>query len=102
MNAPFKLTASLAFTFVLAGFVRAADIDGKWNAEFETQVGQQRLLLELKADREKLTGQASADRGAQFGKTATVITDGKIVKDEVSFTESVRIQGQDIKIEYKG
>lgn len=82
--------------------VRAADIDGKWNAEFESQVGPQKLTLELKADGEKLTGKATADRGAQFGKTEAEIQNGKIVKDEVSFTEQVKIQDQDITIEYRG
>jgi len=102
MKTPFQLAASFAFVFALAGFARSADIDGKWSAEFESQVGPQKLLLELKADGEKLTGKATAERGAQFGKTEAEIKNGKIVKDEVSFTEQVKIQDQDITIEYKG
>ena len=102
MKIPIKLTTSFAFAFALAGFVRAADIDGQWSAEFQSQVGQQKLALELKANGEKLTGKVTADRGAQFGKTEAEIKNGKIVKDEVSFTEQVKIQDQDITIEYKG
>src|ERR1041385_9555141 len=97
---PLILTALIASS--LAAFARAADIDGKWKAEFESQVGPQKLSLELKADGEKLTGKAIADRGAQFGKTEAAITNGKIVKDEVSFSEQVKIQDQEITIEYKG
>jgi hypothetical protein len=102
MKTPFKLAASFAFAFALTGLVCAADIDGNWSAEFESKVGPQKLALELKADGEKLTGKVTADRGAQFGKTEAEIKNGKIVKDEVSFTEQVKIQDQDITIEYKG
>lgn len=86
----------------LVAFTRAADIDGKWKAEFESQVGPQKLVLELKADGEKLTGKASSDRGPQFGKTETEIKDGKITNDDVSFTENVKIQDREIVITYKG
>jgi hypothetical protein len=98
----FALFVSLSLT--LLGVARAADagINGKWAAEFDSQIGQQKIVLELKADGEKLTGKASADRGAQFGKTETAITNGKITKDEVSFAEVVKIQDQEIVIEYKG
>src|ERR1044071_9468773 len=98
------MKSSLLASLVLftASVLSAAEIDGKWLAEFESQVGQQKLPLELKADGEKLTGKASADRGPQFGKTEAAITNGKIVKDEVSFTEAVKIQDQEIAIEYKG
>ena len=104
MKSPFKLISLLAVGVALATAVRAADagINGKWTAEFESQVGPQKLVLELKADGEKLTGKASADRGAQFGKTETEIKNGKIMKDEVSFTEEVKVRDQDIVIEYKG
>ena len=102
MKIPFKLAALFALVFALAGFVHAADIDGKWSAEFKSQVGPQTLALELKADGEKLTGKVTADRGAQFGKTEVEITNGRIVKGEVSFREQVKIQDQDITIEYKG
>ena len=102
MKSPAKLLTSFVFAFALLGSVRAADIDGKWEAEFKSQVGPQKLVLELKADGEKLTGKATADRGAQFGKTETEIKNGKLVKDEVSFTEAVKIQDQELTIEYKG
>jgi hypothetical protein len=92
-------TALLACAFV--SFVRAADIDGKWQAEFESQVGQQKCLLDLKSDGEKLTGKITSERG-QMGKTEAEIKNGKIVKDEVSFTETVKIQDQEITIEFKG
>jgi hypothetical protein len=101
-TAPMKIPALFAFALFTASALSAADIDGKWKAEFDSQVGPQKLFLELKAEGEKLTGKATADRGAQFGKTETAITNGKIVKDEVSFSEQVKIQDNEITIEYKG
>jgi len=96
MKAPFALVAALAFTFTAS----AADIDGKWRAEFESQIGQQKYVFELKADGEKLTGKASYERQNQKGEIE--IKDGKIVKDEVSFSETVKFQDREIRIEYKG
>src|SRR5262249_8889683 len=77
MKSPLKFAASCAFAFALAGLVRAADIDGKWKAEFDSQIGVQKYVFELKADGEKLTGKAKAER-AQLGNTETAITNGKI------------------------
>jgi len=102
MKSKLRLALLVSLSFALIGAARAADIDGKWKAEFDSQIGQQKIVFELKADGEKLTGKASADRGERFGKTATEIKNGKITKDEVSFTEEVKIQGQEIVIEYKG
>src|SRR5471030_1398171 len=94
-----KFLASLAFAFALLGVSRAADIDGKWKAEFDSQIGQQKYVFELKADGEKLTGKATGERQ---GQTSTVeIKSGKIAKDEVSFAEPLKFQDQEILIEYK-
>ena len=50
MNTPFKLLVSLAFAAALPAAAPAADIDGKWRAEFDSQIGQQKYVFELKAD----------------------------------------------------
>lgn len=84
----------------LLTFARAAGVDGKWTAEFDSQVGKQKYVFELKADGEKLTGKAIGERDT--GKTENEIKNGKIVKDEVSFTENLKIQDQEIAVEYKG
>jgi hypothetical protein len=101
MNTPRRLLSAITIAFALVTSARAADIDGKWRAEFDSQIGQQKYVFELKADGEKLTGKAIADR-PQLGKTETELKNGKIVKDEVSFTEMLKFQDQEIAIEYKG
>jgi hypothetical protein len=101
MKTPLRIIVSIISAIALTALARAADIDGKWRAEFESQIGQQKYVFELKADGEKLTGKASADR-PQLGKTETEIKNGKIVKDEVSFSEMLKFQDREITIEYKG
>ncbi|MEO7413895.1 MAG: hypothetical protein ABIZ81_11105 [Opitutaceae bacterium] len=96
----FKLASSVAIAFALTAAARAADITGKWNCEFESQMGMQKYVFEFKVDGEKLTGKAISTRQEQ--KMENEIKGGKIVKDEVSFSETLKFQDQEITIEYKG
>ena len=95
-----RFATTALFSLALLGAARAADIDGKWQAEFDSQIGQQKYVFDLKADGEKLTGKAAAERQGQ--KSETAIANGKIAKDEVSFTETIKVQDQEIVIDYKG
>ena len=102
MKTQLKLASVILFSLALLGAARAADagLAGKWTSSFESQVGQQKYTFEFKVDGEKVTGKAT--REAQDQKTETEIKGGKIVKDEVSFTENLKIQDQEIAVEYKG
>ncbi len=95
-----KLAAALAFACAVIGSARAADIDGKWKADFDTQIGVQKYVFELKADGDKLTGKALGER--ETDKSDTAITEGKVTKDEVFFVEPLKFQGMDLRIEYRG
>jgi len=53
--------ATAIFAFVLSAF--AADINGRWTPEFDTQVGSQKYTYELRADAARLTGTASKIAG---------------------------------------
>ena len=88
------LTA-LAVSFVVSS--HAADISGKWISEFESQVGKQKYTYDLKVAGDKVTGQAISDQ-----RGPVEIKEGKIAGDEVSFVENATIQGNEIRIEYKG
>ena len=92
----FPAAVALAF-FVSA---RAADLSGKWKTEFDTQVGVQKYIFDLKADGEKVTGKATFERMDQKGEAE--LKEGKIAKDEVSFVELMKFQDQEVRIEYKG
>lgn len=84
----------------LPGALRAADPAGRWKSEFETQAGQMKYTYELKSDGGNVTGQALRNRDGEI--TTNTLTEGKIKDDEISFVEQVKIQDQDVRIEYTG
>ncbi len=94
-----KLFLALSFATV-ATVVHAADVTGKWKSEFDTQIGHLKYTYELKADGEKITGKAF--RELEGTKTTIDLVEGKISGDEVSFVEPLKVQEQEIRIEYKG
>jgi hypothetical protein len=101
MTPNFKLHFATLVAF--AGTVtalHAADVTGKWKSEFDTQIGHLKYTYELKADGEKLTGKAF--RELEGTKTTIEIVEGKVKGDEVSFVEPIKVQDQEIRIEYKG
>ena len=87
---------------IAAGIVcaSAADITGKWTAQFDTQVGLQKYTFEFKAEGTTLTGRALANIAGAESKST--IQDGKINGDEISFVEMQNYQGQEVRIVYKG
>lgn len=83
--AAFALTAS------------AADITGNWKGTAD--LGGQALerTFTFKQDGAKLTGETTSQ---MMGKST--ITDGKVDGDTVTFTITGNMQGQDMKMTYKG
>jgi hypothetical protein len=88
------LRTVLALAFLSSAY--AADVTGKWAAEFDTAIGVQKYTYDLKADPPKLTGKAIG----RFGETE--IQEGKVSGDEISFVEMLKFEGQDLRIEYTG
>lgn len=80
--------------------VYAADISGKWTAEFESSVGLQKYTYEFKVDGTNITGKASAN--IADADMTSVITEGKIDGNKVSFVETLDYQGMELAIEYTG
>jgi opacity protein-like surface antigen len=78
----------------------AADITGKWTAEFDSQIGQQKYTFDFKVDGDKLTGTL---RGGVSGQESeSEIQEGKMNGNEISFVEMLNYQGQDLKVIYTG
>ena len=90
--------AAIAAACLLCAY--AADVSGKWTAQFDTQVGLQKYIFEFKAEGATLTGKAIADIAG--AKSESTIRDGKISGDEISFVEMQNYQGQEVRIVYKG
>ena len=88
----------VTLTFLISAY--AADVAGKWTAEFDTAIGMQKYTYEFQIDGTKLTGKAT---GKRTDSEATVeIQEGKINGDEISFVENLKFGDQDLRIEYKG
>ena len=92
------LLPTVAFVFSLTA--RAADVTGKWRAEFDSQIGPQKYTFDLKAEGEKLTGKAYFERMGQKGEAE--LKEGKVSGNEVFFVETANVNGTDLRIEYKG
>ena len=75
----------------------AADISGNWKGTAETPNGTVERTFVFKVDGHKLTGETNSDR---FGKS--MIEDGKVDGDDVSFSLTVNVQGTEGKVVYKG
>ena len=95
-----KLILSTVLLLAAAGLARAADLAGKWNAEFDSQIGTQKYVYDFKADGDKLTGTATYDHS--MGKGEAPLTDIKVNGDDVSFVETMKINDQEITVTYKG
>lgn len=91
-----KTLPLVALVLAFAVPVFAADFDGKWTAEFDTQIGSQKYTYEFKVDGGKLTGTAAGPQGS------VSIQEGKVSGDDISFVENMNFQGMDLRIEYKG
>jgi len=91
----------LLVLLVLAGLVAltawAADVSGQWVADIPGRQGQtQSVTFTFKVDGDKLTGSVTTPRGEG------PISDGKIMGDEISFTQTVEFGGNQMKFLYKG
>ncbi|MGH9833323.1 MAG: hypothetical protein ACREBD_29020 [Blastocatellia bacterium] len=100
MKIQYKVLLLACVTFTLALSALAADVTGKWKAEFETQVGVQKYTFELKVEGEKLTGKAFFERMNQKGEAE--LLEGKVNGNDIFFVEKISVQGNELRVEYKG
>ena len=97
-----KSIALAALTLALAGSAWGADttVAGKWQGEFDSQIGLQKYTYEFKVDGTNLTGNAIGIR--DNGTNNVAIAEGKINKDDISFVEPLKFQDNELRIEYTG
>jgi hypothetical protein len=81
MRALTRLVSALVLGCILAVSLSAADVSGKWRAEFTTPDGTQRVnTFTFKVEGDKLTGTVAGTQDE------TPIKDGKVTGDTISFT----------------
>ena len=93
----FGLLALLMATALPAG---AADLPGRWTAEFDSPIGVQKYVYEFKNSGDALTGQATYEHS--MGKGTVPLNNLKVDGDKVSFDEPLTIDGNSITITYSG
>lgn len=77
--------------------LRAAGVDGKWEASTESPAGSMTTTFDLKSDGDKLSGVVSNE---MMGESD--IQDGKISGDKVSFVQVMKRGEREIRFKYEG
>ncbi len=92
--------AAISFAIAALGAgghaAQTPDITGKWSASFETQVGTQNYTYDFVVKDSVLTGHAKSN----FGEGD--LSEGKVSGDTVTFIENLKMEGTDLRIDYKG
>ena len=91
-----RMALALLFSAFACMGAHAADFNGKWTAQFDTQIGVQKYTYDFHVDGSTVTGKATNER------SETAITEGKINGDTITFVEMFNFNGMDIKIIYTG
>jgi hypothetical protein len=87
----------LAFIFLAAVAAHAADVSGNWKATAQGPNGAMERTFMFKVEGSKLTGKTVS---SFLGES--VIEDGKVEGDTVTFTIKARFGDNDMKLDYKG
>jgi hypothetical protein len=90
------IALAIVVTGLLARTFAAVDITGKWTADFDTQIGVQKYTYTFQVKGSELTGTAASELGT------TVIKNGKVDGDTVSFVEPLDFMGMLLEISYTG
>ena len=90
------LAAAIIATGFLAQAFAAADITGKWTADFDTQIGVQKYTYTFQVKGSELTGTAASELAT------TIIKNGKVNGDSVTFVEPLDFMGMLLEISYTG
>ena len=92
-----RILSLLALLGVFSFVAAAADVSGAYKAEMPGRDGNtQTITINLKADGSNLTGSITTPRGDN------PISDGKVDGDNVSFSQKMSRNGNDMVIKYKG
>jgi hypothetical protein len=93
----YRFTSVIFLLLLAAVAVFAADVSGKWVAQMPGRGGETReATFTFKVDGDQLTGSVSGRRGDM------PISDGKIDGDDISFTQVMEFNGNQMKLIYKG
>ena len=96
-----KTIGLAAFALAFVGTALAQDtVTGKWQGQFDSQVGLQKYTYDFKVDGTNVTGRAVGTRDT--GTNDVAIIEGTISTNGISFVEPLKFGDNDIRIEYTG
>ena len=96
-----KVTGLAAFALAFIGTASAQDtVTGKWQGQFDSQVGLQKYTYDFKANGTNLTGRAVGI--SNNGTNNVAITDGMVSTNGITFAELLKFGDNDVRIEYTG
>lgn len=96
----FRVFGVLALLLAAALPAAAADLAGRWTAEFDSPIGVQKYVYVFQSSGGTLTGEATHDHS--MGKGTVPLKNVKVEGDKVSFEEPLAIEGNEITISYTG
>jgi hypothetical protein len=100
MDIYYRFARCLILCLSAAVTAGAAEIEGEWKAEFDSPIGRLRYTYELKVSDGMVTGKAVR---LLDGQTAEIeLKEVRLTGDEIRFVEIHQVQGQELRIEYKG
>jgi hypothetical protein len=97
-RARFLVLVSVALLCLIPAF--AGDISGKWTSAIQTGIGVMNYTFDFKVEGTKLLGKAVMSMGGNSSESD--ITEGVVKGDEISFVETLKVQGQELRVEYQG
>jgi hypothetical protein len=95
-----RILGALALLLAVALPAAAAELPGRWTAEFDSPIGVQKYVYEFKKDGDALSGEATFERS--IGNGTAPLQNVKVEGDKVSFDEPLSIEGNHITIKYTG
>ena len=90
----------LALLMAAALPASAADLAGRWTAEFDSPIGMQKYVYEFQKTGDALTGKATYERS--IGNGTAPLKNVKLDGDKITFEEPLSVEGNEITITYSG
>jgi hypothetical protein len=90
----------LALLMAAALPASAAELAGRWTAEFDSPIGMQKYVYEFQKTGDALTGQATYERS--IGNGTAPLKNVKLDGDKITFEEPLSVEGNEITITYSG
>jgi enterochelin esterase-like enzyme len=85
---------------LLASAAHAADLAGRWQAEFDTQIGVQKYLFGFQTNEGRWTAKGTAEVNDQ--KRDVEFKEAKLEGDTLTFLETFKFQDNEVRIDYTG